>query len=107
MTEFAEHLAELEADETLEPGERELVKSAREQWDSGIIPHSKLIARIGRIRKARSPTPCARIELDGSCGWLRKYGSGYNLPVPPQGEPAKCFFGSLQPRCPGYKTRSR
>ena len=107
MSEFSDHLAELAADEDLDRADRLLVNQALDQWNAGIIPHSKIIQRISRMTKARSPTPCSRMRVDGGCGWLRKHGAHHNLPVPPQGEPAMCFFGELMPRCPGYCTRSR
>ncbi len=56
-------------------------------------------------RSAQPLEDCARLEQDGGCGWLRRYGERENLPVPPIGEKAFCPFKTIPQRtqCTGYR----
>ena len=103
---FGQYLADLADRDDLHPDHLALVQATQEQWSNGVVPGSKTLQLLGRMTRPSSPTPCGRLQLDGSCGWVRKYGKGYDLPVPPQGEKAMCLFGANMPNCPGYK-RSR
>lgn len=78
-----------------------LARSTLEKWYRGITPS---LATIRKLNEAGSRAPdCAHLQQDGACAWIRKYGKGHDLPVPPTGERAKCVFPTCMHKCPGYR----
>lgn len=71
------------------------------QWSGGVVPAPSQLARLRR--EVRPVLPCVRIELDGTCGWLRQHGEAHGLQVPPVGEPAYCYFVGKWEGCGGYR----
>jgi hypothetical protein len=98
---LTEHLMEVIQNKDFSESTRILAQQTLVQWNQGIVPSPKT---LNKIRKESTvPQPCARPEYTGSCEWLRKYGAGYKLTVPPVGEPAICCFKTLPHKCPGYR----
>lgn len=101
MTDFADRLGEIIRNGALPEHVREKAKLTLDQWNQGITPSQKTLDFLAQ--ETVPPSDCARILHDGSCVWLRKYGEGYNLSVPPRGERAMCTFTESFTSCPGYK----
>jgi len=101
MTEFEQYLIDIIEDPKHSEATHALANVTLEQWRQGITPGGKTLEIL---KKAAIPAPpCSRIQHDGSCFWLRKYGAGYKLLVPPVGERAHCSFQDVFDKCPGYK----
>jgi len=81
-----------------------LAKQTLEQWDHGIVPTPDTLKKLKRFSTLVFP-PCNKSKNDGSCGWLRKYGEGHGIEIPPIGQKAMCSFRGMQVRCPGYLKR--
>lgn len=76
-------------------------KAMLERWNQGIIPSGGDLKTLAKLTE-KDPD-CVRMEHDGACGWLRKYGKSYDLSVPPVGQKAMCLFRGCFSQCPGYK----
>ncbi len=97
-----DNLTRVHADTTKSEKVRQLAGELLEIHKQGIVPSSKQLEKLSMMQM---PAPeCARLDRDGGCAWLRKYGKGHGLPVPPIGEIAMCPFrvGNFQ-KCPGYR----
>jgi len=71
------------------PGLRTIDKAIA-LWNQGVIPSPKLLKEIQDLTPPRRI--CKRLEDDGSCVWLRRWGKQNGLDVPPPGERAMCPF---------------
>lgn len=101
MDDFEQGLLDLVSNAQMDDTVRDRAATALKQWRDGIMPSGKTLAFFAEARKGLEP--CSRAGNDGSCGWLRKRGAGYGLPVPPKGQRAMCVFPTAFNKCPGYK----
>jgi hypothetical protein len=96
-----DYLSTIIEDHQIPEQDRNLARVALTQWERGIIPAERTLRRLSKVLE-KAP-PCSRLLHDGACGWIRKYGAKYELPVPPQGERALCPYLQAFSQCPGYK----
>jgi hypothetical protein len=101
MNEFEQYLIDIVENPKYSEATHVLANITLEQWRQGITPSGKTLEILS---KSTTPAPpCSRVQYDGSCGWLRKYGAGYKLFVPPVGQRAICSFQDVFDKCPGYR----
>lgn len=98
-------LIDLHAREDLPRGLRAKVGQALDRYAAGIVPSPKMIGEIWKETRPRGP--CNRIEGDGCCEWVRRYGAGFQIRIEPVGERARCAFPDKFPDCPGYEELTR
>jgi len=98
---LTEYLERVISNTTLPQSVKDDAQKILGKWNNGIIPSPKTLDKLAK--SILPPNPCVRIQPNGACAWLRKYGEGYKLPVPPTGEPAICCYNDSFTKCPGYK----
>ena len=101
---LAEWLLEVQAREGLSEPLRQEAARMSDLLQQGVLPSLKAIERLRRT--LTPPGPCAKLEHDGACVWLRRNPGEIMLPVAPVGERAMCpFEETKQADCPGYRRR--
>lgn len=74
---------------------------------AGLVPSMRLMTELRRLTE--TDKPCARLQPDGSCPWLRLNARAEGLRPPGPGERVLCHrraigpIESSQKECPGYR----
>lgn len=100
-TDLTTYLTDIAKNENFPQYIRDLALKSLQQWKRNVIPDPNNLKKLSKF--IQPLPPCSRPKQDGSCSWLRQYGEGNNLAVPPLGERTYCCFRATQFNCPGYK----
>lgn len=88
MDELGDYLVDILKDARQGRDVHRLANHLLRQWRAGVVPSPRVMHELRKMLDR--PNVCARLQPDGTCRWLRKFGYLEGIPRPGPGEKVRC-----------------